>query len=471
MGELRAQSAGVVAVLMLIGVAIVGIVHARHVVRYPARVVGTLRTSGLHGDWDRQDGNEMIGQMTWMQRTIGTVSRPFTDLEARLWSVVVLAYLGFGYWLFNYALPGELSADVNVYVVRPAVWGGLGLLSFLLWRRVSDRPLAEKTFLLLALLAGAFSVSALICAGILFGFGHSPYARDAVLMAKNVWYLSTFILGLEMSRSYLMAVWGKVNWGLAFAVIALIFAAIWLAPGQFENLTAGDQGSLHTFGRTFMPGISESIMATFLVALGGPLPAFIYHMSLESFRWLSPILPRLDWTVAAFVGTLTPAVAMLIVRDVYFGSQADEEAAGEDVDEEESAKGHGISPLVLFGGSVLVAAIWLNAGMFGVTPYLVSGPSMQPQLGPGDIVFAKDVAAESIEVGDIIRFSTEGYGYVIHRVVDIDQAPDGLWFTTKGDSNNVEDPLVHESRVEGKVVFDVPYAGWLPIKLKGLVNP
>jgi len=413
----------------------------------------------------------MLGQMTWMRRPALTVSQPFTDREARLWSVVVLAYLGFGYWLFNYALPGELSPDLNFYVVRPAVWGGLGLLSFLLWRRVSDRPLAEKMFVVLALLAGAFSVSALICAGVLFGFGHSPFARDAVIMAKNVWYLSTFILGLEMSRSYLMAVWGKLNWGVAFTLIALIYAAVWLAPGQFENVAAGDQASLHTFGRTFMPGISESIMATFLVALGGPLPAFIYHMSLESFRWLSPILPKLDWAVAAFVGTLTPAVAMLIVRDMHFGSQENEAVPGEDVDEEEATKGRGVSPLLLFFGSLLVAAIWLNAGLLGVTPYLVSGPSMEPGLGPGDVVITRDVDAASIEVGDVIRFSTEGQGYVIHRVVAIDQAANGLWFTTKGDSNNREDPLVHESRLEGKLVFDVPYVGWLPIKVKELLNP
>jgi signal peptidase len=417
-----------------------------------------------------QDSGEMLGQMTWMRHAVATPPRPFSDREARLWSVVVLAYLGFGYWLSNYALPGEVSPELNIYVLRPAVWGGLGLLSFLLWRRVSDRPLMEKAFLLMSLLAGAFSVSALICAGVLFGFGHSPYARDAANMAKNVWYLSTFILGLEMSRSYLMAVWGKVHWGLAFTLIALIFAAVWLAPGQFENVAEGNQASLHTFGRTFMPGISESIMATFLVALGGPLPAFIYHMSLEAFRWLSPILPKLDWTIAAFVGTLTPAVAMLIVRDIYFGGQVDE-AAGEDADEEETKSGGGISPLLLFFGSLLVAAIWLNAGMFGITPYLVSGPSMKPGLGPGDVVFARSVDVESIEVGDIIRFRAANQGYVIHRVVDIDYAPDGLWFTTKGDNNNLEDPLIHQSRVEGKVVFDVPYVGWVPIKLKEILNP
>jgi signal peptidase len=405
--------------------------------------------------------------MSWIARRTpwAATPAPLSERAARLWSVFILAYLGFGYWLFNYALPGELSPDVNVYVVRPAVWGGLAAVSFLLWRRISDRPFAERAFVFLALLAGAFSVSSLVCAGILFGFGNSPYARDAVHMAQNVWYLSTFIFGLEMSRSYLIAVWGKVNPLAAFAVVSVIYAAVWLAPGQFENLFAGDESGLHTAGRTFMPGASESVMATFLASLGGPLPAFLYHMSLEGFRWLSPILPRLSWQVAAFVGTLTPAAAMLIVRDTYLGSKAAESEEDEADAEEES---RGISPLLLFGGALVVGVIWLNAGLLGVTPYLVSGPSMKPGLAPGDLVISQDVDADSIRVGDIVRYSG-AHGDVIHRVVEIQQTPDGLLFTTKGDNNNVEDAPFLESRFKGKVVFDAPYIGWVPIKIKELL--
>jgi signal peptidase len=409
----------------------------------------------------------MHGQMTW-KITTRPAPAHLSDLAARLSSVGVLAYLGFAYWLFNYALPGELSADTNVYIVRPAVWGGLGLLSLYLWRRVSDRPLVDRLSVLLALLASAFSVATLICAGILFGFGHSPYARDAVHMSQNVWYLSTFIFGLEMSRSYLVVVWSKVNTVLAFTAVALLYAAVSLAPGQFDAVTAGNENSLHTFGITFMPGISESVMATFLASMGGPIPAFIYHFSLEAFRWLSPILPRLDWTVAAFVGTLTPAVAMLIVRDAYLNSREVEAEAAEHASEQLARPG-GVSPLVLFTGVVIVAAIWLYSGLFGVTPYLVSGPSMKPGFTPGDIVVARGVDPEEIKVGDVLRIKATN-GYVFHRVVSVHPTANGLWFTTKGDNNNTNDPPVHESRVAGRIVFDIPYVGWVPIKIKEFLN-
>jgi signal peptidase len=283
-------------------------------------------------------------------------------------------------------------------------------------------------------------------------------------MAENFWYISTFIFGLEMSRAYILHVWGKVNALLAFGFVALIYAAVWIAPGQYENLAEHDR-MLSTAGRTFLPGVSESIMATFLASLGGPLPAFIYHLSLESFRWLSPILPRLEWTIAAFIGTLTPALAMLIVRDAYFSGAAEVTAEAE---AEEPAR-RGVSPLLLFGGALIVAMIWLNTGMLGVQPFLVSGPSMKPELGPGDVVMVKEVDVARIKVGDVIRYSLPG-GSVIHRVKETANTPQGRVFITRGDNNNTDDAPVTAAQYQGKVVLKLPYVGWIPVEIKHLLG-
>jgi signal peptidase len=405
----------------------------------------------------------MIGQTTWTKAGDGASRKAqLSDGWARGWSGFVLGYLLLAYYLLNYPLRSEFSADVTVYALRPAVWSGIGLVCFLLWRRLGERPFSERAFVFLSGLAGVFSIAVLLCAGILFGFGHSPYARGAVHMAQNTWYIAAMIFGFEMSRSYLMAVWGKINATLSFTAIALIFAALWFSPGQYENLTTGNQESLHLFGRTFMPGISESIMATFLVSVGGPLPAFIYHFSLEAFRWLSPVLPTLGWAEAAFIGTLTPAIGMLIIRDAYFNGIA------EITEEEAEARRGGVSPLVLLAGGLFVAAVWLNTGLFGISPHLVSGPSMKPNLSPGDLVISRSVDVEDIRAGDIIQFDTP-HGDVVHRVIRVQHSGQGPVFITKGDNNNTEDPPITASQVEGKVILDVPYVGWVPIKLKEVI--
>jgi signal peptidase len=401
-----------------------------------------------------------------------------SDRQARLWSVAVVAYLALAYYIINYPLIGRFSPEVEIYVIRPLIWSGLGLISYLLLRRVSYRPLFDRTFTALAVLSGLFSIAVLICAGLLFGFGHSPYARDAVHMAQNFWYLAAFVCGLELSRSYLMTVWGRVNAPIAFTVVALIYAAVMFVPREFDSLMTSDQSSLRAFSGNFMPGISESIMATFLVSVGGPLPAIVYHLSLEAFRWLSPILPTLGWTAAAFIGTLTPAAAMLIVRDAYFNTQeavADETGdidRSDDTEDNDSKTKNGkfgVSPFLLFGVTLIVAMIWLNAGLFGVTPHLVSGPSMKPGLAPGDIVFTEDVDPNSIKVGDVIRYQGS-QGDVIHRVIAIEWGPQEKQFITQGDNNNTIDAPVPFSRVKGKLVYDIPYVGWLPIKIRDLVQ-
>jgi len=79
--------------------------------------------------------------MTWFTRRVAPENARLNERQAQLASVLILAYVAFAYWLFNYALPGKTAPDLNVYVLRPLVWGGLGLISLLLWRRVSDRPL------------------------------------------------------------------------------------------------------------------------------------------------------------------------------------------------------------------------------------------------------------------------------------------------------------------------------------------
>ena len=361
---------------------------------------------------------------------------PTRASEAWLGSAIVVAGLALGYWLANYALPGRMSADMQVYVARPLFWGALGLVSFAFWRRTADRPTAGRTILWLAALAGGFNIAALTCAGVLLGFGHSPYSRGVFQMTQNLWYLATFIFALEMSRAYLLTVWGRWNSFLAFLLVSLIIGAVWFAPGQFESVADQDRG-LQMFGRTFMPGASESVMASFLASLGGPLPAFIYHFSMEAFRWMSPILPQLEWQVAAFVGTLAPALAMLIVRDVHVSGLRTATGAT-DMNGADADMGRGVSPLLLLGGSLMVALIWLNTGVFGFQPFLVSGHSMEPGFTPGDVVFARDIDPSSLKVGDIIRVRRP-QGSVMHRIIEMKQTRDGMVFVTKGDNNNTAD--------------------------------
>ena len=384
-------------------------------------------------------------------------------------TAIVTTYLAAAYFVIYKLLPGHLSPDVYLYVAQPLIWSGLAFLSLFLWRRLPDRPAPRPFFIALAVIAGLFQLSFLVVAGLLFGFGHSPFTGPALFMAKNGVYLITLIVGLEMSRAYLLHGWGRINTPLAFALVALLFAAVTIAPAQFE-LPAGREAGLETAGTIFLPAVADSLVATFLAAVGGPLVAISYMLVLHAFGWFSPILPNLDWTLNAFVRTLGPVIAMLITRDVL----ASWTAAPEDAEVEDG----GLSPLWMAGGVLVVAVIWLNAGMLGVQPSLISGRSMEPDLDPYDVVFTKQVESRDLEVGDVIRYKRDGVP-TIHRIVEIPEHVEGLLYATvegpivipegssgpvfivKGDQNNVADPPVVAAQIEGKVVFTIPKVGWL----------
>ena len=399
---------------------------------------------------------------------------------ALLGSAIIHAYLLTTYVAVYKIIPRYFPGDQNVYIAQPLAWSGLALLSYLLWRRLPERPAASPLLVGLAVLAAAFQLSFLVLAGVLAGFGLSPYAGPAMFMLKNALYIVTLLAGLEMSRAYLLHSWGRINAALAFAAVALLMAAVNIPLGQY-SFVGGREAGLETVGVWFLPGIAESLMATFLASIGGPLVSFSYVLSLAAFEWYSPILPDLEWTVYAFVYTLGPVVAMVIVRDIYSAWTA---PSAEEPAEE---SGRDLSALWVVAGLLMVGALWLNTGMLGVQPAVVSGTSMEPTFSPTDVVFTKEVEPEDLKVGDIIRYDNNGLP-IMHRIVAIPEelspgvytgedgpivlpeGSSGPVFITQGDGNNVADTPVVAQQIEGKVVFSVPKLGWPAKVVKDLMN-
>ena len=95
--------------------------------------------------------------------------------------------------------------------------------------------------------------------------------------------------------------------------------------------------------------------------------------------------------------------------------------------------------------------------------YVVLSGSMSPAFEAGGLVVVRPAEAEEIAVGDIITYWEPGEGAKLttHRVVEVEDE-NGLQFITKGDANEVVDqePVPAENLV-GKVVFAIPYAGYV----------
>jgi len=114
-------------------------------------------------------------------------------------------------------------------------------------------------------------------------------------------------------------------------------------------------------------------------------------------------------------------------------------------------------------GIILAVAIFMlfyrPVPLAGDTHYLtVHSGSMEPALPVGSVVVIKPVDPNKLQKDEIICFKLSNPQSITHRIIDI--TDEG--FVTKGDAN--EDPdsfVVQKKNIIGKVVFTIPYVGYL----------
>lgn len=348
----------------------------------------------------------------------------------------------------------ELAPQLSYFVLQPLMWLSLAAVAFGAWcLGLHCRPNARRSLILTGALAGAFQVACWLLAGLAFGFGQSPFASTPLALVGNLLHIGSLLLALELSRTVLVVGFTRRT---GLAVLGTSIFMTWLRVPPARWAVAGQTQAVGPFiGEMLLPYFAEDLLASSLALAGGPLPAVLYRGLLQAFLWLSPILPQLPWTATAFVGTLAPALGLVLLQ---FGPVRSSSAARRDLS--------GAWPVV---GTAVVALLWFNVGLFGVRPTLVSGSSMAPELRAGDIAVVREFPPNQIRPGDIVQFRHEGV-HVIHRVVEVHHGPEGLEFVTKGDANNQLDPPLPAERLDGKVVFVIRKLGWIGIALRQAVQ-
>ena len=117
-------------------------------------------------------------------------------------------------------------------------------------------------------------------------------------------------------------------------------------------------------------------------------------------------------------------------------------------------------------GIVLVALALLLLGSllprgYGYDIRIVEGGSMEPTIPRGAVVLTR--AESSYEIGDVVTYQRRtDERATTHRLVETVTVEDESAFLTQGDANNVvdNDPVL-EVEIAGRVLFHIPYVGYL----------
>ena len=128
--------------------------------------------------------------------------------------------------------------------------------------------------------------------GLLGGFGRSPYSHQMPYILGNLVFVGTMLLGMEVSRAYLMGLLGSRIPLLALLIISLLYTVLSLPAGILLQF-GSPQSAIQVIGERILPVLAENLFATFLVFVGGPLASIAYLGTLLAFEWLSPVLPHM----------------------------------------------------------------------------------------------------------------------------------------------------------------------------------
>lgn len=373
--------------------------------------------------------------------------------------LAVIVALGAIFIASNKLLPALFPGGWNLYVVQPVLWLALGM--YCMSKSDGRVPAMSRTLLVVAVLCGAFQVAMSVLGGLLYGFGYSAYASGLPAISANLWYLGAMLFGAEMARSYML---GRLQHRplLSFFAVAALFSLIHLSLGQLLALGEGGRGAIEIGGERVLPAFATSLLATLLSAAGGPWVAIAYRGVMLGTEWVSPVLPALPWLPAAVLGVLGPGLGFVAVQSILSPARA---VPAEKPRSRLESPRRWLLAITL----ALAGAVWLNSGLLGVQPSIVSGISMEPALRAGDIVITRPVNPDTVRPGDVVRYRT-GSIDVLHRVQEVRAGPAGRVFITRGDNNSYLDAPVPEQALRGRVVLVVPRLGLLPVKARELLG-
>jgi signal peptidase len=265
------------------------------------------------------------------------------------------------------------------------------------------------------------------------------------------------LVGMELSRAWLINRLGKKHTLLALVFVAVLYTLLSIPLARITGLTLG-LGSITYMNSTVLPALAENLLASFLALLGGPVAAIAYRGILQAFWWFCPILPNLPWAFKGLIGVVVPIVGLVVANTVRISRPRHRQARRE---------GEGSLAGWIVTTVVAVAIIWFAVGLFPVHPTTVISGSMRPTLDVGDVVIVVKAPADTIKPGDIIQFREAEGVTTVHRVVQIQEIEGERVFITQGDANSEPDanPVIPEN-VVGKAVFDIPKIGWAAIAVK-----
>lgn len=379
--------------------------------------------------------------------------------RSKLQCFMLIGLIFIVYILENLPIVAIVGSQAFNFVVKPIMWLGI---AFIVYKLPNIRPQARlKQRALINLWALIFAIIFILVSiafGLFDGLGKSPYSHTPKGILMNTIFVGSILVGKEFARSWLVNNITKHENYIIFTLIALFMTFMGFPISRFADFK-GYEDIVKFIAQYLAPDFSHNLFAVYLVYVGGAMPAIIYMGILQSFTWLSPVLPDLQWITAALIGVMCPVFFLTSIQSIY---SKEAKLIKRRDQEQESVLGWIITSLFS------IAIIWFAVGVFPIYPSVIATGSMEPMIKPGDVILVRKLKDISeVQVGDVIQFRRESI-LISHRVLEIkEDDKKGISYRTKGDNNSGPDSeLVKPEDLKGEIIKVVPKIGWPTLLIK-----
>ena len=370
------------------------------------------------------------------------------------------------YLLINLALPHiAINPLIASYLVQPLLWGTLiAAVKFMPGYRPLGKSSKKSVFVQLALGLAFIEVLLYFIGGFVSGFGKSPSSFTPLGIAENIFYVGTMLVGMELSRAWLVTRFGKKHIFLVIFLATIVFTFISIPLVQVTGFQL-KMSSTNQVISSWLPLFAENLAASYLVLVAGAGASLSYRGLLNAFWWLFPILPNLDPALKGLIGTAVPIIGIVVINSYYLSQAAK-------VKSRKRIRSNSMPTGWIMTTIICVAIVWFAMGVLPIKPFLVPSGSMVPVIHPGDVVLIAPVKTDAIKVGEIVEYrnTTENIN-IVHRVIEIEGGLQSPIFIFKGDANNAPDiNPVSPQQIMGREILIVPKIGWISIAVKDLLS-
>ena len=370
------------------------------------------------------------------------------------------------YLIINMVLPHVgLNPQIATYLIQPLLWIILiVVVKIMPGYRPAGKSSKKSVFVQFALGIAGIQILLYIIGGLFSGFGKSPSSFTLLGIAENIFYVGTMLIGMELSRAWLVTQFGKKNTFAVILLATLLFTLISIPLGQLTGFQLRITSSNQVIS-SWLPLLAENLTASVLMLMAGAGASLSFRGLLAAFWWLCPILPNLDWAIKGLIGTVIPIIGIVAINNYYAQYAAR-------VKSRKRMRNASMPAGWIITAIIAVAIVWFAVGVFPIKPFLVPSGSMVPVINPGDVVLIAPVQTDAIKVGEIIEYRNVKENInIVHRVIEITGNASNMFFITKGDANDSPDSdPVSPQAVVGREIFVIPKIGWISIAVKKLLS-